>query len=143
PILANEFIRRFAKEQNLDEKKIAPDAMDILVNYPWPGNVRELRNIVERLVIMTRDTIITREDINSSLNVTTTSNDLSYLFDLDLKEAKEKFEQQYLAYKLAQFGENISRTAEAIGIERKHLHRKIKNLKLKFKGEPDKKGFFS
>lgn len=144
PILANEFLQRFAKEQNLEEKKITPEAMEILVNYSWPGNVRELRNIIERLVIMTRESVITREDVTRSLKgATSPPTDLTDLFNLDLKEAKEKFEQQYLAHKLAQFGENISRTAEAIGIERKYLHRKLKNLKIRFKGETDKKSIFS
>jgi len=137
-VLANAFLMRFAKEQNIEEKKIGPDAMDILINYTWPGNVRELKNIIERLVIMTKEAVITPDDIMRSLRGGSSSNDFSHLFNLDLKEAKDTFEQHYIAYKLSQCGDNISKTAETIGIERSHLHRKIKSLKIKFKGDSKK-----
>jgi len=137
-VLANAFLNRFAKEQNIEEKNIGPDAMDILINYTWPGNVRELKNIIERLVIMTKEAVITPDDIMRSLRGGSSSNDFSHLFNLDLKDAKDTFEQHYIAYKLSQCGDNISKTAETIGIERSHLHRKIKSLKIKFKGDSKK-----
>ena len=132
-VLANAFLNRFAKEQNIEEKRIGPEAMDILINYTWPGNVRELKNIIERLVIMTKEVVIKPDDIIQSLKGVSSSNDFTNLFNLDLKEAKDTFEQHYIAYKLSQCGDNISKTAETIGIERSHLHRKIKSLKIKFK----------
>jgi len=134
PVLSDEFLNRFAKEQTTEEKKISPEALDIFLNYPWPGNVRELKNIIERLVIMTKDNIIMPDDIIQSLKGVSSTKNFADLFNLDLKDAKDKFEQHYIAHKLSQFGENISKTAEAIGIERSHLHRKIKGLKIKFKG---------
>jgi Response regulator containing CheY-like receiver, AAA-type ATPase, and DNA-binding domains len=137
-VLANAFLNRFAKEQNIEEKKIDPEAMDILINYTWPGNVRELKNIIERLVIMTKEVVIKSDDIIQSLKGVSSSNDFTHLFNLDLKEAKDTFEQHYIAYKLSQCGDNISKTAETIGIERSHLHRKIKSLKIKFKGDSKK-----
>jgi two component, sigma54 specific, transcriptional regulator, Fis family len=137
-VLANAFLNRFAKEQNIEEKNIGPDAMDILINYTWPGNVRELKNIIERLVIMTKEAVIKPDDIVRSLRGGSPSNDFSHLFNLDLKEAKDTFEQHYIAYKLSQCGDNISKTAETIGIERSHLHRKIKSLKIKLKGNSKK-----
>ena len=138
PVLANTFLNRFAQEQNIEEKTIGPEAMDILINYTWPGNVRELKNIVERLVIMTKEVVITPDDIIQSLKGAASSNDITHLFNLDLKEAKDTFEQRYITYKLSQCGDNISKTAETIGIERSHLHRKIKSLKIKFKGDAKK-----
>jgi len=138
PVLVNAFLNRFAHEQNIEEKKIGPEAMDILINYPWPGNVRELKNIIERLVIMTKEIVIKPDDIIQSLKGIPSPNDFTNLFNLDLKEARDIFEQQYIAYKLSQCGDNISKTAEAIGIERSHLHRKIKSLKIKFKGDSKK-----
>ena len=137
-VLANAFLNRFAKEQNIEEKQIGPEAMDILINYTWPGNIRELKNIIERLVIMTKEVVIKPDDIIQSLKGVSSSNDFTDLFNLDLKEAKDTFEQQYIAYKLSQCGDNVSKTAETIGIERSHLHRKIKSLKIKFKGDSKK-----
>jgi len=134
PILANEFLKRYSGEFNIEEKKIAPEAMDILIRCKWPGNVRELKNIIERLLIMTKDKIIRPEDIPSTLKIESSLNDHANFFSLEsLKEAKDKFERQYLAQKLYQFGDNISKTAEAIGIERSHLHRKIKSLNIELK----------
>ena len=137
-VLANAFLNRFAKEQNIEEKQIGPEAMDILINYTWPGNIRELKNIIERLVIMTKEVVIKPDDIIQSLKGVSSSNDFTDLFNLDLKEAKDTFEQQYIAYKLSQCGDNVSKTAETIGIERSHLHRKLKSLRIKFKGDSKK-----
>ena len=132
-VLANEFLRRFSDELTIENKTFTPEATEILLNYKWPGNVRELKNIIERLVIMTKDKVITPEDIPQAIKREPTVDNSAELFDLNLKEAKDKFEKQYIARKLSQFRDNISKTAEAIGIERSHLHRKIKNLKIKFR----------
>jgi two-component system nitrogen regulation response regulator NtrX len=110
--------------------------MDLLIRHRWPGNVRELKNIIERLVIMTQDSLIRPQDIPPAVRSETGSDDHADLFKVDsLKDAKDAFERTYLAYKLAQFNDNISRTAESIGIERSHLHRKIKSLGISLRKE--------
>jgi len=140
PILANAFLKRFLEELNLEEKRIDPEAMEILMRYKWPGNVRELKNIIERLVIMTKGEVIRPEDIPPAIRNEISSNDPKNLFDINsLKDAKSEFERQYIAYKISQFGDNISKTAEAIGIERSHLHRKIKNLNIPLNKNSDHK----
>ena len=111
-ILANEFLKRFTKELNIEDKKMLPEAMDILENYQWPGNVRELKNIIERLVIMTRDNVIKPEDIIPAIRGKSSSSDHSNLFTQEtFKEAKEKFERQYIIQQLSQFDNNVSKTA--------------------------------
>lgn len=132
PILANEFLKRFVEELNLEEKVITPEAMDLLVHYKWPGNVRELRNIVERIVIMTSGTVIKPEDIPHTITHASTGRQSpNSLFEIDsLKDAKDEFERRFISFKLSQFGDNITKTAEAIGIERSHLYRKIKSLSI-------------
>lgn len=134
PILANEFLKRFLEELNLEEKKIVPEAMEILVDYKWPGNVRELKNLIERLVIMTKNNIIKPDDIPPALRSDVSPNVHSDIFTINLlKDAKDEFERQYILHKLSQFAENIAKTAEAIGIERSHLYRKIKSLDIEVK----------
>ena len=131
PILTAAFLKRFSEELNIQEKEIAPETMEILIEYKWPGNVREIKNIIERLVIMTKGKSIRPEDVPPSIRNQTTHNDSPDPFTINsLKEAKNEFERQYLAHKISQFGENISKTAESIGIERSHLHRKIKSLNI-------------
>ena len=85
---------------------------------------------------MTTDSIIKPEDLPPALRGDSLLISHNGLFEIDtLKDAKDSFERQYITHKLSQFGENISKTAEAIGIERSHLYRKIKNLNIEVNKE--------
>lgn len=97
------------------------------MQHDWPGNVRELKNIIERLVIMTPGNTITADDIIPLGTRTTT--EMDRIFDTqELKDARAEFEKIFIERKLNQCGNNISRTADLIGVERSNLHRKIKSL---------------
>ncbi|MBC8461903.1 MAG: sigma-54-dependent Fis family transcriptional regulator, partial [Deltaproteobacteria bacterium] len=101
---------------------------EILKKYQWPGNIRELKNLIERLVIMSPGSLIQAKDIPPPFNRLSDmkeSFDSALMFD-SIKEAREKFERAFIETKLLEFNGNISQTAEAIGIERSNLHRKIK-----------------
>jgi two-component system nitrogen regulation response regulator NtrX len=99
------------------------------MQHEWPGNVRELKNIIERLVIMTPGTSITHDDV-PPLGTRSTS-ELERIMEMDpLKDARSEFERLFIAKKLAQCGNNISKTADLIGVERSNLHRKIKGLEI-------------
>jgi DNA-binding NtrC family response regulator len=63
PLLVNHFIQIICTEQGWKNKQISPDAIEALQAHDWPGNIRELRNVVERLIILSGDTI-TKDDIN-------------------------------------------------------------------------------
>jgi two-component system nitrogen regulation response regulator NtrX len=98
------------------------------MNYSWPGNVRELKNLTERMAIMYPDKVIDGEDIPPPFNTSRSEDSRleSFLSSDTLKEARETFERSFIASKLEEFGGNISKTAEAIGMERSNLHKKIK-----------------
>jgi two-component system nitrogen regulation response regulator NtrX len=126
--LVNEFIKEFELNTNLESKQFSDDVIDVLKKYHWPGNVRELKNLVERLVIMTPEKVIHAKDIPPPFNQ---ESDIKEEFESSLmadsyKDAKIQFERAFIARKLREFNGNISQTAEAIGIERSNLHRKIK-----------------
>ena len=133
PLLVEEFLMDYSKGKiKIDEK-----AVKALCNYDWPGNVRELKNLIERLVILSKDNIIRLEDIPKNIRQNSVSQEMSHKeidFDLscfscpDFKQAKSMFEKEYIKKKLEEFGGNIKKTAEAIGIERRHLYRKLKAL---------------
>ncbi|HDD43468.1 MAG TPA: sigma-54-dependent Fis family transcriptional regulator, partial [Candidatus Desulfofervidus auxilii] len=124
PLLVEEFLKEFATESHLGLKEIEPEALELLKQYDWPGNVRELRNIIERLVIMTPGAVITAKDIPES--IIQRKNNLD-LFSLNnFKEAKALFEREFLRKKLQEFKGNITLTAQAIGLERSYLHKKLK-----------------
>ncbi|MEM7408629.1 MAG: sigma-54 dependent transcriptional regulator [Myxococcota bacterium] len=125
PILAREFAKEFSAEAGLKTKKVTAKAMKLLQAYGWPGNVRELRNMMERLVIMTPKASIDADDLPEAVRLGP-SEDGAALATLD--EAKRSFEREFLMARLAEHGWNISRTAEAIGLARESLSRKIKSF---------------
>lgn len=132
PSLAKEFVSEFSLTTNIEVKDISGEAISILQRYDWPGNVRELKNLIERLMIMVPGKTIQGKDIPPPYNRTSeirTGFDATFLSD-SLKEAKSQFEKAFIQAKLQQFKGNISQTAEAIGIERSNLHKKIKGYQL-------------
>jgi two-component system nitrogen regulation response regulator NtrX len=132
PELAKEFIHSISKNANLRPKEFSEDALEMLKRYLWPGNVRELKNLVERLVIMAPEDIISPKDIPAPCNQEPEiQGGLEACFNVgSFKEAKVNFEKAFIEKKLREFKGNISQTAEAIGLERSNLHKKIKAYSL-------------
>jgi two-component system, NtrC family, nitrogen regulation response regulator NtrX len=128
PDLTKNFMEEFYLNANIEAKEFSDEAIGILMKYHWPGNVRELKNLVERLIIMSQDKIIHPKDIPSPFNAGTKGPDKqeTYLEIDSFKAAKMFFEKSYIEKKLREFNGNISQTAEAIGVERSNLHKKIK-----------------
>ena len=133
-LLIQRFLTDFALKEGEEEKSITDDAVNILMEHDWPGNVRELKNIIERLVIMTPSDVITGRDV-PPLGKDAQAEELceqqpdSETAD-SLRVAKMDFEKIYIMKKLQENEGNISKTAEAIGLERSNLHRKIKSYGL-------------
>jgi two-component system nitrogen regulation response regulator NtrX len=129
PLLAEYFIAQLSREYGRRAKTLEPAAMGELRRYPWPGNVRELRNVLERLIIMVSgDTIAARH--LSLPGATPIAGDELFAGAgdpaLPLHEARERFERDYILRVLASQNGNMSRTAEALGVERSNLYRKMK-----------------
>jgi len=127
PLLARRFIRDFSRKESKTEKEITDDALAVLMEHDWPGNVRELKNIMERLVITSPSDIITAEDIPPlSKEDHRYQRSGSPVNEDSFRGAKEVFEKDYIAKKLAENKWNVKKTAEVIGLERSNLHKKIK-----------------
>ncbi|MGE5851328.1 MAG: sigma-54-dependent transcriptional regulator [Candidatus Methylomirabilota bacterium] len=131
PLLANYFLLLFSQEYGKRKKTLGRAAMDLLLQHPWPGNVRELRNVMERMVIMVPGDTIQDTDVSPSLRVrpglaSETAVEAEVLWDGPLRDARERFERQYILRRLKEAHWNITRTAERLGIERSNLHRKMK-----------------
>jgi len=134
--LVEHFIFEFCLENHKEMKKILPAAMDLLASYSWPGNVRELKNIVERMVIMTRGAVIEAKDVPDPVREQRKAQpEFSFLEYPLLKDARREFEKKFIVKKLMENEENISKTAGVIGIERSNLHRKIKSYGIELKKE--------
>jgi two-component system nitrogen regulation response regulator NtrX len=130
PLLVEVFLSHMAAKYHHDPKRLSPEAMKILKAQPWPGNVRELKNLIERLVILSPGQVIEADNLPSEM--TGKRPQISgldqALAQADFKGARTEFERIYLSARLKENQGNISQTAEAIGLERSHLHKKIKAL---------------
>jgi two-component system, NtrC family, nitrogen regulation response regulator NtrX len=130
PQLAQHFLNHFARELGRRPKRLEPEARAVLQSYAWPGNVRELRNVMERMMIMVDGAAIGPDNLPPGLRrprergaagAGAPSNDHA-----SLKEARDAFESEFIRRKLAENEGNVSRTAEALDIERSHLYRKLR-----------------
>ena len=115
-------------------RQVSPEAMAALQAFDWPGNVRQLKNIIERLLILSSDgdeigVEMLPAEIVADMDVVSPGRN-NEIMSLTLRDAREKFETEYLKVQINRFDGNISKTAEFVGMERSALHRKLKNLGL-------------
>jgi two-component system nitrogen regulation response regulator NtrX len=126
PLLIDYFNGKYSTGYRRDPKVFAQEAIDVLTSYDWPGNVRELRNTVERVVIMTsKETVSAGELPALGVENSRPSNRGRYS---SYRAGRETFEREYILRKLAECEGNMTRTAEAMGIDRSHLYRRMKAL---------------
>ncbi|MCB9568625.1 MAG: sigma-54-dependent Fis family transcriptional regulator [Myxococcales bacterium] len=143
PLLCRHYIDVACEENGLSAKMIAPEAMRSLAAYAWPGNVRELRNMMERLAILTEGDV-QLEDLPPELRGNEGDDDegsggvvdelLGHLGEgaippgISLKAFREAVERAFIRQRLIENSWNVSRTAEVLGVERTHLHKKMRLL---------------
>jgi len=130
PILVNAFIEEACERNGIGKKSITDRALRSLQAMEWAGNVRELRNVTERLVIMSNSPAIDLEDLETLSFVR--KNDLDSLVESSqsFQEFKDKAEAAFIKRQLEMNGWNVSKTAEALAMERSHLYTKIKKYGL-------------
>jgi two-component system nitrogen regulation response regulator NtrX len=132
PMLVEVFLREAAKKSPSPKKVMTSEALEMLQLYNWPGNVRELKNLIERMAIMLPDQVITAEHVPKPYNPRTpsvSSRTMEALLEVNqLKDARQMFEKHFIEHKLSENDNNITRTAQSIGVERSYLHRRIKKL---------------
>ncbi len=130
PLLLDHFLKRSIETNQLEPKVFTIAAIELLSQYNWPGNVRELKNVVERLAILTNDSKIDVDHVREGLFNFIQEKEEDFP-GLDLRSARREFEKNYIIKALKQFDKNISKTAKFLGMERTHLHKKIKSLNIK------------
>ncbi len=144
PLLVEDLMDDFHKK-GFGRKKFLPGALHAMQRHDWPGNVRELRNFLERISIMCPDEEVSGEQIVAVLSGATAgeasehkmppgppslADNAALADDMTFKDAKKLFEADFLRAKIEENDGNISKTAEQIGMERSHLHKRIKALGL-------------
>ena len=136
PELLNYFVDKQIEHEALPYRHFSVPAQNFLRNHQWLGNIRELSNIVQRLLILGTDAEITQEEVEETLGrevpifSQAMVQNTEHLFDLPLRQAREQFEHDYLDYQLKQVQGNVSKLADLVQMERTHLYRKMRSLKI-------------
>ncbi len=127
--LCHHFVSFFCSKYGRNLKSFTPQAEALLVRYSWPGNVRELKNVMERLVIMVQEEEIAPTHLPLAIQQQE-GEGYQPAEDQPLRDAKDAFERDYIIKQLEKHNWNISHTAEALGIERSNLYKKMKQLNI-------------
>ena len=133
PLLIEHFNRKFSSDNGKKQKIFSPEAIEALQNYHWLGNVRELRNTIERVVIMHGKQKVAAEDL-PKLDSKTNTPASSFRFP-SFKEANDAYQREFILHKLVESDGNVSKAADAMGVDRSHLYRRMKNLGISFEKE--------
>ena len=131
PLLVDHFLREACVLNNMPNKEMAPDALNVFQRYHWPGNIRELRNAVERVVILSSGDTILEADIENVItgrgekptDITTEAR--------TFQDFKEQAEKRFLEQRLRENNWNISQTALELKMQRSNLYRKMEKYGLR------------
>lgn len=129
PIITRHFAERLTRRNGLPPKPFTEEALERLKRFEWRGNVRELHNVVERLLILSEGDQITEQDVERYVQAgaASTASPLAGMLDEfeQFSDFRDRAEKIFIIRKLEEYDWNVSRTAEAIGIQRSHLYNKM------------------
>ena len=135
PLLVDHFVQKYKREFGKAVRGISPGALPVLLDYDWPGNVRELENIIERSVALATGPVISLRDLPLDLALPDTGARREEP-GLSLKEARERFERQFILRVLESVDWNQSRAARLLGLHRNTLIARLAGWGLR-RGEAD------
>ena len=132
PELARRFCRQASISNNRPDVLLDDSALRALSHHEYPGNVRELQNVVERLVILTDSDVIDGRAVEGALGRPGPSLPTQTLYEegRTLREMMIDAERRILDEALRRHGGNVTDAAGALGLERSHLHKKLKALQV-------------
>ncbi len=129
PPLVRGFLAELGREYGRPNVEIAAEAVEAMQGYPWPGNVRELKNIVERMLILNPQAArLERRHLPAPMLKTKAPGPGEEFGSL--QQAREAYEREFILKKIDECHGNMSRAAEALGLERSHLYRKMRALNM-------------
>jgi DNA-binding NtrC family response regulator len=127
-VLADFFLEQFCRDASRRRLKLSAEASKRLEQHNWPGNVRELRNLMERVVVLVTKEMVGHLDLMQVLNISVAPADEEG--PLPLREARARFERQYIMERLAANSGNLGDTARELGLDRSSLYLKMKQLQI-------------
>ncbi len=133
PMLVEHFVQKYAREMGKDVRGVDNEVMKSLLAHSWKGEIRELENVIERAVIFSESSLITKGELPGFFEQ---REEAVYAFDSrhSLKEAVDDFERQYLSHVLRSNNYNKEATAKALKISLSSLYRKIEELTIPLQG---------
>ncbi|MCX7760844.1 MAG: sigma-54 dependent transcriptional regulator [Hydrogenothermaceae bacterium] len=131
-LLADYYIKKFSIENKVNPPILSDEVKKVFLNYRWPGNVRELKNLMERLVILHSEDVITIKDLPSYMyqNVSTSKEEVLPITIKPLKDVREEAERLVIKKALEVMGNNLKEVAKALDIDLSSLYRKLKQYQL-------------
>ncbi len=129
PLLASQFLARFSRAYGREEVELTPRAMEWLASQSWPGNVRQLRQVIERTILLHEKTRIDLDDLLALREVETREVRSGGLPDVGAMTLDE-MEKAMIAKCLAHYEGNLTRVAEALGLSRGALYRRLEKYGL-------------
>ena len=136
PFLANHFLKETCRTNGTPIKTLTRSALTLLAALPWRGNAPELRALLERLVLLTPHGSIRLEDVLAQVRLD--GSDISASGGTTLREARLRFERDYIAAVVRQHHGRMGEAASALGIQRTNLYRKLRQLSVVRQGRGGK-----
>lgn len=133
PALIDFFIRKIEIEQKKKISKVDDEVMEFLYNYDYPGNIRELKNITERMIALSKDGVVTVNEILMPIGSVTGKAITGNGNMGPLKKARSIFECDYISKALKRNNGNVVKTATALNISTRQLWNKINEYKIECK----------
>lgn len=131
PLLVEHFRKQYTMKFGKDIRGVSEDAMAVLKKYSWPGNVRELRNVVERLVALGKESLITRKSLPLDILLSESEKPQDCYDNASLRDARGEFEKNYILKVLERVNWNQSKAAQLLGIHRNALLYKVQQLNIR------------
>ncbi|MBE5316432.1 MAG: sigma-54-dependent Fis family transcriptional regulator [Xanthomonadales bacterium] len=145
---AQALAEHFVSRDRLPPRRFSDAAASRLAAHSWPGNLRELRALVQRLLVLGGEAQIDASEVESALGrrpaaaataTATAAEEGGFRADFSqpLREARDQFERAYLLHWLEQCEGSVGKLAKAVGMERTHLYRKLRDLGIELRGGKD------
>jgi len=129
PGLAQLFLSRACQALGIEERALDGAAQTVLAALPWHGNVREMKDLLESMAQVTQESTISLRTLLEHITLDA-PNGVHPTLGVSLKEARQRFEREYIAAVVAQHHGRIPDAAKSLGIQRTNLYRKLRALKL-------------
>ena len=138
PLLIDHFIKSFSKELGKEVSGISKEALDLLLKYNYPGNIRELENIIQRAVVLTRENIITKNDLPILASAKGNERLLDpYNLDDEYELKVKTFEKVIIEEALSRANNNKSAAARIMGITERHLRSRLERISINTNAQED------